>query len=168
MCETASDKLNKLKQNVHCGHCDKGDKETMCKMNQWQQVHDETRRYNMAFCMQLCSNVDVTLVYFDKKWFLKLSVATLFCPLWSTFLRKRARSTACLQALFSFSVYLFIFFIVPASVDIENDAIVGLKGRNVTLHFLPPSSPSPNVCWIDFSNDVVEEGKILKFLNIRS
>lgn len=166
MCETASDKLNKLKQNVHCEHCDKGDKETMCKMNQWQQVHDETRRYDMGLCMQLCNNADATLVYFDKKWFLKLLVATLFCQLWSIFLCKQARCTACLQAIFSFSVYLVIFFIVPASVDIENDTIVGLEGRNVALRCLPPGCPSLNVCWIHFSNYVVEEGRILKFLNI--
>lgn len=69
MCETASDKLNKLKQNVHCGHCDKGNKEKMCKMNQRhvQQVHDKTRRYDMGFCMQLCNNEDATLVYFEKQ-----------------------------------------------------------------------------------------------------
>ena len=53
-------------------------------------------------------------------------------------------------------------------MDIENDTIVGLEGRNVALRCLPPGSPSPNVCWIDFSNDVVEEGRILKFLIIRS
>ena len=35
-----SDKLNKLKPS---DHCDKGEKETMCQMNKWQQVHDETK-----------------------------------------------------------------------------------------------------------------------------
>lgn len=52
-------------------------------------------------------------------------------------------------------------------MDIENDTVVVLEGTNVTLRCLPSGSPSPNVSWIDFSNDIVEEGRILKFLNIR-
>ena len=52
-------------------------------------------------------------------------------------------------------------------MDIENDTIVVLEDRDVTLHCLVSGSPSPNVSWIDVSNDVVEEGKNLKFLNIK-
>lgn len=63
--------------------------------------------------------------------------------------------------------FIFIFFyIVPALVTVENDTIVVLEGRNVTLHCLPSGVPSPNVSWIDFSNHNLEEGSILKFLNI--
>lgn len=52
-------------------------------------------------------------------------------------------------------------------MDIKNDTIVVAEGRNVTLHCFPSGFPSPNVSWIDFSNDTVEEGRIMKFLNIR-
>lgn len=64
-------------------------------------------------------------------------------------------------------LFVVAFFIVPASVTIiENDPIVVLEGRNVTLHCLPLGFPAPNVSWTDFSNYTVEEGSILKFLNI--
>lgn len=51
-------------------------------------------------------------------------------------------------------------------MTIENDTIVVLEGRKVTLHCLRAGFPSPNVSWIDFSNNVVKEGGILKFPNI--
>lgn len=51
-------------------------------------------------------------------------------------------------------------------MTIENNTIVVLEGRKVTLHCLRSGFPSPNVSWIDFSNNVVKEGGILKFPNI--
>ena len=52
-------------------------------------------------------------------------------------------------------------------MDIENDTIVVLEGKKVTLDCLASGSPSPNVSWIDLSKKVVEEGRNLMFLNIR-
>ena len=52
-------------------------------------------------------------------------------------------------------------------MHIENDTLVVLEGTNVTLHCVPSGSPPPNVSWIDFSDEVVEEGRIMNFLNIR-
>lgn len=79
--------------------------------------------------------------------------------------------TVHVQALFSvsflsFVLFCFVFFIVPASVTIENGTLVVLEGRNVTLHCFPFGFPLPNISWIDFSNHTVQEGSILKFLNI--
>ena len=51
-------------------------------------------------------------------------------------------------------------------MSIENDTIIVLEGRKVILHCLHAGFPSPNVSWIDFSNNVVKEGGILKFSNI--
>ena len=48
-------------------------------------------------------------------------------------------------------------------MKIENDTIVVLEGRNVTLYSFSSGSPSPNVSWLD---NAVKEGSILKLLNI--
>lgn len=88
---------------------------------------------------------------------------------WGIFTRKLERSSTFsvhVQGLFSPSLfYLKLFYIVPASVTVENDTIVVLEGRNATLYCLPAGVPSPNFSWIDFSNQNLE-GSILKFLNI--
>ena len=77
----------------------------------------------------------------------------------------------CFFAYLLFYLILFYFIllflsVVPASVTIEKGTIVALEGRNVTLRCFPFGFPSPNISWIDFSNHTVEEGSILKFINI--
>lgn len=48
-------------------------------------------------------------------------------------------------------------------MKIENDTIVVLEGRNVTLYCFSSGFPSPNVSWM---GNTVKEGSILKLLNM--